>query len=93
MADGVGFEPTRSFPLPVFKTGPFNHSGTHPLCTINLRIGPVLSISHVSSFGRAVRVPANPERKGVIGLELAQFFAISPGAFGAVAILVPGPAR
>jgi hypothetical protein len=32
VADGVGFEPTRSYsPLPVFKTGAFNHSATHPL--------------------------------------------------------------
>ena len=30
MADGVGFEPTRSRPLPVFKTGAFNRSATHP---------------------------------------------------------------
>jgi hypothetical protein len=30
-AEGVGFEPTRSYaPLPVFKTGAFNHSATHP---------------------------------------------------------------
>src|SRR5690606_12624168 len=31
LADGVGFEPTNGFPLPVFKTGAFNHSATHPL--------------------------------------------------------------
>ena len=31
MADGVGFEPTKGYePLPVFKTGAFNHSATHP---------------------------------------------------------------
>ena len=30
LADGVGFEPTRSRPLPVFKTGAFNRSATHP---------------------------------------------------------------
>ena len=31
MADGVGFEPTRDLaPLPVFKTGAFNRSATHP---------------------------------------------------------------
>ena len=31
MADGVGFEPTRgSHPLPVFKTGAFDRSATHP---------------------------------------------------------------
>ena len=36
MADGVGFEPTKGKPLPVFKTGPFNHSGTHPNLFIEL---------------------------------------------------------
>jgi hypothetical protein len=30
LADGVGFEPTRGCPLPVFKTGAFNRSATHP---------------------------------------------------------------
>jgi hypothetical protein len=31
LADGVGFEPTRGArPLPVFKTGAFNRSATHP---------------------------------------------------------------
>jgi hypothetical protein len=30
VADGVGFEPTRGCPLPVFKTGAFNRSATHP---------------------------------------------------------------
>ncbi len=31
LADGVGFEPTRGCtPLPVFKTGAFNHSATRP---------------------------------------------------------------
>lgn len=31
MADGVGFEPTRRRRLPVFKTGAFNRSATHPV--------------------------------------------------------------
>gem|GEM_PF-5240175 len=30
LADEVGFEPTRACTLPVFKTGAFNHSATHP---------------------------------------------------------------
>jgi hypothetical protein len=30
MAEGVGFEPTRPFGLPVFKTGAINHSTTPP---------------------------------------------------------------
>ena len=30
MAEGVGFEPTNGFPLPVFKTGALNHSATPP---------------------------------------------------------------
>lgn len=30
MADGVGFEPTRSCLLAVFKTAAFNRSATHP---------------------------------------------------------------
>ena len=31
MADGVGFEPTiRGNRMPVFKTGAFDHSATHP---------------------------------------------------------------
>ena len=30
MAEGVGFEPTRAFALPVFKTGAINHSTTPP---------------------------------------------------------------
>ena len=29
-ADGVGFEPTVGCPTPVFKTGAFDHSATHP---------------------------------------------------------------
>ena len=29
-ADGVGFEPTNPFGLPVFKTGAFDRSATHP---------------------------------------------------------------
>jgi hypothetical protein len=29
-AEGVGFEPTRTFALPVFKTGAINHSTTPP---------------------------------------------------------------
>ena len=29
-AEGVGFEPTRPFGLPVFKTGAINHSTTPP---------------------------------------------------------------
>src|SRR5689334_21554709 len=28
--EGVGFEPTRAFALPVFKTGAINHSTTPP---------------------------------------------------------------
>jgi hypothetical protein len=31
MAEGVGFEPTRTFALPVFKTGAINHSTTPPV--------------------------------------------------------------
>jgi hypothetical protein len=31
MAEGVGFEPTRPFGLPVFKTGAFDHSATPPV--------------------------------------------------------------
>lgn len=31
VADGVRFELTKGFPLPVFKTGAFNRSATHPL--------------------------------------------------------------
>jgi hypothetical protein len=30
MAEGVGFEPTRAFALPVFKTGAINRSTTPP---------------------------------------------------------------
>ena len=30
MAEEVGFEPTKGFPLPVFKTGAFNRSATLP---------------------------------------------------------------
>lgn len=30
MAEGVGFEPTIGFPMPVFKTGAFDHSATPP---------------------------------------------------------------
>ena len=30
VAEGVGFEPTRAFALPVFKTGAINHSTTPP---------------------------------------------------------------
>ena len=30
MAEGVGFEPTRTFALPVFKTGAINRSTTPP---------------------------------------------------------------
>jgi hypothetical protein len=30
MADGKGFEPSKRFRLPVFKTGAFSHSATHP---------------------------------------------------------------
>src|ERR1700747_1235778 len=30
LAEGVGFEPTRPFGLPVFKTGAINHSTTPP---------------------------------------------------------------
>src|SRR2546423_15536240 len=30
LAEGVGFEPTRAFTLPVFKTGAINHSTTPP---------------------------------------------------------------
>src|SRR5690606_15877993 len=31
LAEAVGFEPTNGCPLPVFKTGAFNHSATLPL--------------------------------------------------------------
>ena len=32
MAERVGFEPTMGYePMPVFKTGAFNHSATAPL--------------------------------------------------------------
>ncbi len=31
MAEGVGFEPTDSFPSPVFKTGAIDHSTTPPV--------------------------------------------------------------
>ena len=31
LAEGVGFEPTRAFALPVFKTGAINHSTTPPV--------------------------------------------------------------
>jgi hypothetical protein len=35
LAEGVGFEPTMdSAPMPVFKTGAFNHSATLP-CSLN----------------------------------------------------------
>ena len=30
LAEGVGFEPTIGFPMPVFKTGAFNRSATPP---------------------------------------------------------------
>ena len=31
MVEGVGFEPTKTFALPVFKTGAFNRSATPPI--------------------------------------------------------------
>ena len=34
LAEGVGFEPTRPFGLPVFKTGAINHSTTPPKISI-----------------------------------------------------------
>ena len=39
MAEAVGFEPTNGCPLPVFKTGAFNHSATLPsLQSIGTRV-------------------------------------------------------
>ncbi len=34
MAEAVRFELTKSCPLPVFKTGAFNHSATPPHCGV-----------------------------------------------------------
>ena len=45
-ADGVGFEPTVGCPTPVFKTGAFDHSATHPDLFNNL--------FHVSANLRAI---------------------------------------
>ncbi len=36
MAEGVGFEPTKGCPLPVFKTGTFGHSVTLPFVYISI---------------------------------------------------------
>ena len=42
MAEGVGFEPTRAFALPVFKTGAINHSTTPPSITDSI-VSPMRS--------------------------------------------------
>ena len=39
LAEGVGFEPTRAFAPPVFKTGAFNRSATLPRLKKRLRAG------------------------------------------------------
>ncbi len=39
LAEGVGFEPTRAFALPVFKTGAINHSTTPPRLRSFTRLG------------------------------------------------------
>ena len=51
MADGVGFEPTRSYePLPVFKTGAFDHSATHPRSYLAKDTGGVSRIYGANHF-------------------------------------------
>jgi hypothetical protein len=35
VAEGVGFEPTRAFALPVFKTGAINRSTTPPMFSLH----------------------------------------------------------
>lgn len=51
LAEAVGFEPTNGCPLPVFKTGAFNHSATLPLLTTaNFKTG-ALNRSAISLIG------------------------------------------
>ena len=46
LADGVGFEPTRPYSgLPVFKTGAFNRSATHPGQRYNENLGYLSPLS------------------------------------------------
>jgi hypothetical protein len=52
MAEGVGFEPTRTFALPVFKTGAINHSTTPPS---QQRCGNCATVVPVGKVDRALR--------------------------------------
>ena len=61
VADGVGFEPTRACALPVFKTGAFNRSATHP--------GPRPSAGRkrrprIAATGMSVSIPEGSHRAG-----------------------------
>jgi hypothetical protein len=62
MAEGVGFEPTRAFALPVFKTGAINHSTTPPDRAAQLSRSAINQQggSSAPSLGRIARGTADP---------------------------------
>ncbi len=47
MAEGVGFEPTRTFALPVFKTAAINRSTTPPVPYRAFHFATVLTMGKV----------------------------------------------
>ena len=89
LAEGVGFEPTMdSSPMPVFKTGAFNHSATLPLTLIG----------QWSRRLQAIRVPATGVPRGIfsaasaVDRQSASLMAISAAGV-ARAVTEPEAAR
>ena len=56
LAEGVGFEPTRAFALPVFKTGAINRSTTPPE-----KIAPLFCHHHDKGQGGSSALHCHPE--------------------------------
>ena len=67
VAEGVGFEPTIGFPMPVFKTGAFDHSATPPYDRAAL-IRKLSGKANSDSLTRGVRFrPVGKRGEGLMG--------------------------
>ena len=62
----MGFEPTRAFTLPVFKTGAFNRSATSPLSNRTERLSLTRARHQTPNEGRLGRVPERSARPEAI---------------------------
>jgi hypothetical protein len=90
----VGFEPTRTFALPVFKTGAINHSTTPPVLRLRHYFGIAMAMGKVDRpLRRACEEEMRLRRQENIAAERSIYLAHSTADYVHVNLVRNGAAQ